>query len=434
MKSGIETDWREIVYRGIETEELDYKAAQDWKKLSRGGRAKFARHCMAMANTKGGYIVVGVGEDHFGKPSLYTGVTERQARSFDPTAVGNFINRFADPAIDFDIERPVIDGKQYVIFVIRRFAMLPHVCAYNCDCELLQGVFYIRTAEAASRPAYRSSEIHGIVQRALRNQREFLGRMLRGILYEGREYIESDAKSLFVEQYQNSRRTFDKLKNGMEMESCLLCELSVFPDSFDLDRFSLSEIKYAIEQSTVSFDANPLVTIADIDVSYFTNVAFRTFLQDKAQFWQAFQSGLFHYISTIQKDDGNVSYLTITRFVAEALHFIGQFYSELGLDNELLSIRFNISRTEDVRLQFQGDHPIKKNNNDYICRIPEIRTTFERSVADLVSGTAEHSTRIIRKICERFNFPEGQHHILEQTVENFLAKKGLADSNLKLNL
>ena len=137
-------DWKSIIYLGIESEELDYKAAQDWGKLDRVGKSKFVRHCLAMANTRGGNIVVGVGEDKSGRPCLGTGVTEKQSKSFDPTAVGSFINRFADPAIDFDIERLTIDSKRYVIFVVRRFSTLPHVCSYNCDSELQQGVFYIQ--------------------------------------------------------------------------------------------------------------------------------------------------------------------------------------------------------------------------------------------------------------------------------------------------
>src|SRR3989339_345999 len=98
-KNKIDTDWRNIIYREIESEELDYKAAVNWNKLSRVAKAKFTRHCMAMANTKGGYIVVGVGEDKAGRPRLYTGLSEEESRSFDPTGVGNFINRYSDPEI-----------------------------------------------------------------------------------------------------------------------------------------------------------------------------------------------------------------------------------------------------------------------------------------------------------------------------------------------
>ena len=49
-------NWKTLITRGFESEELDYKAAQNWLSLKRTGKAKFVRHCLAMANTKGGYL------------------------------------------------------------------------------------------------------------------------------------------------------------------------------------------------------------------------------------------------------------------------------------------------------------------------------------------------------------------------------------------
>ena len=46
-------DMRELIYRGVESEELDYKAAMSWTAMSRAARAKIVRHCLALANTKG---------------------------------------------------------------------------------------------------------------------------------------------------------------------------------------------------------------------------------------------------------------------------------------------------------------------------------------------------------------------------------------------
>ena len=65
-----------VVRRGIESDELDYKAAQSWTELPKSGRGKIVRHLIALANTKGGYLVIGVGEDRAGKPAVYTGVTD----------------------------------------------------------------------------------------------------------------------------------------------------------------------------------------------------------------------------------------------------------------------------------------------------------------------------------------------------------------------
>ena len=103
----------ELVKRGVESEVLDYKSAMNWNLMSRPARAKIIRHCLAMANTKGGSVVIGVGEDQSGHPSDYQGLSDEEVHSFDPSTVGAFINRYVDPPIDFTIERPEIDGKRY---------------------------------------------------------------------------------------------------------------------------------------------------------------------------------------------------------------------------------------------------------------------------------------------------------------------------------
>ena len=127
-------DWQEIVCRGVESDHLDYKAAQSWNTMTAAGRAKIVRHLTAFANTDGGFLVIGVGEDASGIPSLCTGLSEEQSRSFDPSAVGSFVNRCVEPPIDFTLERPVVGGKRYAVFIVRPFTGLPHVC--SCGIEL----------------------------------------------------------------------------------------------------------------------------------------------------------------------------------------------------------------------------------------------------------------------------------------------------------
>lgn len=103
---GADIDWKSIIYRGVESDELDYKAAQNWLQLPRSGKAKFVRHCLAMANTKGGYVVVGVGEDASGQPAVFTGLTpkkpslsirRRSAVSSTVTPIRRLISRLSVP-------------------------------------------------------------------------------------------------------------------------------------------------------------------------------------------------------------------------------------------------------------------------------------------------------------------------------------------------
>ncbi len=418
------TDWRSIIYRGFESEELDYKAAQNWLKLSRQGRAKFARHCMALANSNGGYLVVGVGEDRSGRPCVYTGLSEQQARSFDPTDVGNFINRFADPAVDFDIERPVIDGRRYVVFVVRRFSLIPHVCCASCESELQQGFFYIRTVDAASRPAYKASEVHELVQRALRNQREHLGRMLRGILYENRKSLEPSAKIQLSEQLEASRSCFQKLSREYNWRPGATWDISVFPPEFVQDRFSLSEIQDCVGKSYANPIGSPFFDPDNADESYFTNVSLRVVSRNSASFIQVFSNGLMHYQKTFPPENGGFEYSQLLRFVMDSMLFIGKYYYELGYTDELFSVMFKGAGMENAILvpPKAGETGRKRSQRSFVCRIPDIQVRIQRSAADLMSGTTEHSSRIFKEICERFNFPQGQHGSLDDSISNYIKK------------
>jgi hypothetical protein len=411
-------DWEALIHRGIESDELDYKAAQDWSKLSRSGKAKFARHAMALGNTRGGFIVVGVGEDEAGRPVLRTGLNEAQAKSFDPTDVGSFINSHADPAIDLDVERPVVDGKQYVVFVVRRFATLPHVCSRSSERELQQGAFYIRTNDASSRVAFRASELHGLVQRAMRNQREVLGRMLRGVLYENSQYMEpeSDSRSRFREQVLHSRNFRASRPHG---NARVALEVVAYPERFDEKRFGLSEIRAAVENSRLPVPTQPFVVVGSDRETYSTNVSLRSCIAKTGQTWQAFRSGLFHFAQPVPRSGRDLSYDSMEIYAAEIVHFLSSFYAELGLQDELVRIKLSLSDVENLGMK-QPDRPGDAKAARGVCRIPKIEVALERSAADLVSGTTNHAARLMRELADRFNLPFGSHGDLEGRIAKYL--------------
>lgn len=391
------TDWSSIIYKGAESDELDYKAAQNWNELSRGGRAKFVRHCLALANTKGGYIVVGVGEDSNGRPVEFTGLTEEESKSFDPTTVGNFITRFSDPPIDFTLERPVVDGKCYAVFAVKPFRELPHVCPSNCETELLRGVFYIRTKDASSRPAYRATELHSIIQRALRNQREMLGRMLRGILYEnnltGNETA-SDS-SFFSEDLLHSRMFFEK--RVPKNKSAYLFEFFIVPPKYNADLLQLSTVKKAVEDTASLYPGASSLADFDFPDTYFTNTSLRGFNTAGNVMIQLWKTGLLHFAGEFPvENQGDVSFAVLVSFLAKSVSFAAQYYSFLGFSEELLSLNFKIRNAEDLQL-------IPGNGLQGRCRIPEIEIHFERSASDLVSGCEYHTVRFLRSVFERFN-------------------------------
>ncbi|MBO5763081.1 MAG: ATP-binding protein [Lentisphaeria bacterium] len=408
-------DWRELIYRGVESDELDYKSAMNWNKLSRTGKGKLLRHCLALANTRGGYIVVGVSEDAYGRPRIYQGLTEEEAHSFDPSPVGSFLTHYADPPIDFTVERPVVDGKHYAIFVIRPFASLPHICTNSVETEVREGCFYIRTVDASSRPAVRSSELHSLIQRALRNQREMLGRMLRGILYETREIPDAPSAEVFRDDLSEVQQYF-RHRNPIapeEKDRCFL-ELSVAPPRRDVNRFEFAELRKAMLCGCQRpAGGGFFLTAEEWQSGFCTNAAFRIYREGGGKMTQLRKSALFWQSMILRSPGRQLSLEDLVKYCAEAVSGIGQIYTELGFAEEVLQLRLTISHAEGLTLECgRGD----------ACRLPVLEAVLERSAADFASGAPAHAARLVREICERFNVTEDFYGGLDAVMEDYLRR------------
>jgi hypothetical protein len=248
--------------------------------------------------------------------------------------------------------------------------------------------------------------------------------MLRGILYENRKSLEPGAKIQFTEQLEGSRGLFQKLSKEYAWRNGAIWEISVFPPEFVQDKFSLSDIQDCVGKSYVNPIASPFFDPDSADESYFTNVSFRLVSKNSASLMQAFSSGFFHFQRIFNTDERGFEYSQLLRFVLDSILFLGKYYYELGSTDELFSVMFRGTGMENKTVQApqEGELQKKKIARAYLCRIPEIQVRIQRSAADLMSGTAEHGTRIFKEICERFNFPQGQHGALEEIVANYIKK------------
>ena len=398
-------DWRELIYRGVESDVLDYKAPMDWNLMSRSQKAKFVRHALAFANTKGGAIVVGMGEDASGRPSLFYGLDAAQSHSFDPSAVGSFINRYVDPAIDLTVERPEVDGKRYAVLVIRPFRELPHVCTTGLDEELQQGVFYIRTASASSRPAARAGELHDLIRRALRNQRELLGRMIRGILFESQGQgsgapTERNETDVWPPEYEESRGFFGKRLGKNMAPGVVTADFAAAPASWRKTLWPLSELHRAAGAALEGLQAlqSHFVAQSDLDAGYATNVSLRGMNREEGRFWQLYRNGLLHFRAALPE---GVRETEMRDFIGRAVDFSAFFYSELGLTEENIRLELRLEHTENAEMALSR----ATAGRQFRCRIPVVRIEEKIGAATLLSTRNECGKRIFRELAVRFNIP-----------------------------
>ena len=143
-------DWETILRRGFESKELDYKRACAWSENDKKACCELVKDILAIANTKGGFIVVGVEETPTGYN--WNGLSEQQCKSFETSRLNQFVQNYADPPINTHVIKHVSQASTFVIIEIPRFPDTPHVCQKDFPSVLAAGSLYVRTDNHESAP------------------------------------------------------------------------------------------------------------------------------------------------------------------------------------------------------------------------------------------------------------------------------------------
>jgi predicted HTH transcriptional regulator len=144
---------------------------------------------MAMGNgDRPGWIIIGIATGPAGE-AVYAGLDDADAKSFDPTPIGEKVWQHSDPEIEFEVHRVTVDGRWYVAIRVAPFPNVPYVCRAASPRVLDQGAFYIRTEAAQSVKINRAEQMRRILDRATRMHADSIVRRIEQLIDRSRSPI-----------------------------------------------------------------------------------------------------------------------------------------------------------------------------------------------------------------------------------------------------
>ncbi len=160
---------QQLITRGYESADLDYKGPGGWSTWGNTERAEFVRDLAGFANgNKPGWLIIGVAESERTGFTLI-GLTDNQATGFDPTDIAMFANNYIQPPVAFRVYKPVFDDCRYVVVRVEPFGTIPHICIKSFGEKLHEAAIYVRTQACQTTKVFRPEQLRELVDRATTN-------------------------------------------------------------------------------------------------------------------------------------------------------------------------------------------------------------------------------------------------------------------------
>jgi hypothetical protein len=428
-----------VLLRGYESKDLDYKGPGKWDEEDKKSCCGLVKDVLGMANTKGGFIVVGVSEGPGG--FSWDGLSPEQAATFDTTRLNRFLQNYSDPPINALLRKVPYSGKTFVVIEVPQFPDAPHICQKEYPGILTAPTLYVRTDSNETAPVRSSADLRAVLEQATRNRRDGLLTAIRSILVGGPQ-IESatrpSAVARFLAQRTDAVTQFESLNPLKKKGYTGFREASFFPERFEDARFSLQQLRTAAERAHVTFTGWPFLFIHANrpEVTYAIENGLETLIEttdfggnDRLDFWRFQQSGFFYQRALMWEEsrtkDGSslriADFGSIGAYIAEAIYCLTRLYDGLLVDDERLSFVMRLLGSQgreltslDVSRAFWGN---------FICRIPQIELKRTYSMAEWRAGVVDHAVEMSKEVFLRFNWNNPNLEATREIIEKMFARR-----------
>jgi hypothetical protein len=404
-----------IIERNFESKSLDYKGPMTWNSHDKKACCELVKDIMGMANTEGGYIVIGVSELSHGFGLV--GVTPEQAKSYESSALCRFVQNYVDPPINVRVQKVSHRNCIFVVLEVPRFVDTPHICQKDYPDVIRDRELYVRTDNNETAPIRSSADFRLIVESAIRNRKDSMLASFRAILTGSETNPANKRPSVeehFSAQIEAARTQFEK-RNPLKDKNYTFFAETVFSlQEFDQYRFPPQKLELAAHKAHVDFRGWPFLFIhynrpdclSKTDHGLESFVCTQDFAgQDMLDFWRLNESGLFYkkeLFYNAASDPPIVSVPGIAYHFAEAIYCIGRLYETLLSDSDAITLDVTLFGTRGRGLVWNDMMRPYRHRSVYEANRPEISVRSFQTLADWRAGVEDIAVKMIREVLECF--------------------------------
>lgn len=423
-------DWEAILRRGFESKELDYKGPCVWSESDKKACCEIVKDILATANTKGGFIVVGVGETPTGFD--WPGLTRVECESFETSRLNRFVQNYTDPPINAHVIKYTSQGTNFVVIEIPRFSDTPHICQKDYPGVLSAGAIYVRTDNNESAPIKDSSDMRTIVEHAVRNRGDQLLSSFRAILTGT---VQPTSGPSDIEQFTiQAREAAARCRQAIPTETAALGfrETLFHPLRFDRHRFTIPDLERMAEAASVTYRGWPYIFYSEKRADCISHLddGLEMLLNDEGvfQFWRLHQSGCLYVNEMFAEDeDGDsrpqrvLGTVTFAYTSAEAVQCLVDLFTGHVADGESVRILMRLYGVHDRALaRIRGN---SYHVTPYKCEADQIVYDQQRTLADWRAGVIPHAIDLLGQVQKKFNAPDVSYDEVALLMQKLLSRQ-----------
>jgi hypothetical protein len=451
-------DWETILRRGFESKELDYKGPCAWAEDDKVACCRLVKDILAIANTKGGWLVIGVNETSTG--FSWDGLTDDQCKSFETSRLNRFLQNYADPPINTGMIKPRSQEKNFVIITIPRFPDTPHICKKdfqenNNKRVLAAGAIYVRTDNNESASIKNSADMRAIIEQATRNRADQLLSSFRAILTGVPSSLAGDESldHFFTQANDAKKHAQELIPRDLLSMPFGYRETIIHPMKFERFQFTIQQIERMAEAACVSYRGWPYIFYPTNGVgvqSLEDGLEFPFQDPDAFQFWQLRQSGLLYLNEMFQEDEQIINSrhhqkvdweklddgcfpeqskigklfgaITFAYTCVESVQCLVNLYTGQLADHEIIRLQIHLSGLNGRHLA-----KVRGNNNfhpmPWCCKTESIISEQRHSLAEWRAGVIPHAFEIFKYVMEKFNAPEPSYDEIASQMQKLLSRQ-----------